>query len=720
MRGAGTLDDVEMIDAFPKTLANEYRGWWRVRTMSETAVNKWGSWQNLKADIEDKFGVNINATMKAFIEAKEGPWGFAARLIEIGELLSNAVSEKDIIRQFVNGLRNRVIAAFLKSKRIDSIEKAMDEAMQMREALTYEKEEKKRDREESKGGTGYNRSRTPEDRNPKKGRQDAPICKFCGKRGHVDSDCWSKQQSRNINSSRDKRWSQEERRVSNFDKNSETQKRVMTTKELGEHPKRLFVMNWYLNDGRTIAGIVDTAAAASLISGEAARLLGKDVEKKLDRLTTFEVASGHTVTTDKQVIVSARAIEGGSIYILELFVVENLACDIITGLDILEGYGAVVDCGKLELTMGRMREKIPMIRMGVDTHMVAIVTSADDGVDEYAIPVVKALSPWTEEIVVEVDRDKEKSLKEILRDFETIGSDSLDSIGLSRVLKHDIELKSGAEPVAQVPQRLSPGQTQEVRKQMDDLLKTGKIKPSKSPWAARLVLVKKNDGSTRICVDYREVNTRSKSQAYPMQRIDDLIERMGGKGYFTSIDLKAGYWQVELEDRAREVTAFVTPWGHYEFLVMPFGLRNASASFQKMMNEVLEQEVAEGFVVVYIDDILIFTPSWNGHLVHIRKVLSRIKEANLTIATKKCEWAKRKINFLGHELNEYGILPNAEKVKAVVEMEAPKTKREIQRFLGMIGYYRRFIRGFSKVAFPIRKLIKADEPWVWVGVRIRR
>lgn len=220
---------------------------------------------------------------------------------------------------------------------------------------------------------------------------------------------------------------------------------------------------------------------------------------------------------------------------------------------------------------------------------------------------------WVDKIKTDLPIGCEDQLKALFKEYEYVGTESIERVGFTQQTQHEIVLNTN-DPKSCAPQRLSPQQAEAVWKQIETLLRIGKIRRSKSPYASRLVLVKKSDRKTRLCVDYRRINLIMTPDAFPLLKIDDVVKPMGGSGYFTKIHVKSGFWQILLHEESRAKTGFVSSWILFEFIVMPFGLRNLPATFQRLVNEILAKEIREGFAVVYMDDILIYSDNWQLHL----------------------------------------------------------------------------------------------------------
>ena len=268
-----------------------------------------------------------------------------------------------------------------------------------------------------------------------------------------------------------------------------------------------------------------------------------------------------------------------------------------------------------------------------------------------------------------VTQKERQQLTDLLTKFESILSDREDDLGRTHLVYHKIDT-GDAVPIRQSARRLPYFQREEVRKTIEDMLKRGIIEPSSSAWSSPVVLVKKKDGSTRFCIDFRKVNAVTTRDAQPLPRIDDTLDLLGGASYFSTLDLASGYWQVEVDPLYREKTAFITPFGLHQFRVMPFGLSNAPATFQRLMEQVLAG-LHWSTCLVYLDDIIVFSRTVADHLDQLRDVFTRLKNAGLTLKPSKCHLLQMKVRYLGHVVSGKGIQTDPEKVRSVFDWPIP-------------------------------------------------
>jgi len=253
---------------------------------------------------------------------------------------------------------------------------------------------------------------------------------------------------------------------------------------------------------------------------------------------------------------------------------------------------------------------------------------------------------------------------------------------------------------------------EELKKQLKELLDKGFIRKSTSPAGAPVLFVRKKDGTLRLVIDYRKLNEMTIRNSYPLPLISELLDRVKGAKIFTKLDLKSAYNLVRIKEGDEYKTAFRTRYGHFEFLVMPFGLKNAPATFQHFINDVLS-DYLDDFVISYIDDILIFSNNIEEHHIHVKKVLKRLLENNLVVKLEKCEFDKSETTFLGYVISKDGLKMDNEKVKAILEWPSPTNVKEVQSFIGLCNYYRLFIKDFAKIANPIHKLTRKNVEFVW-------
>lgn len=279
-------------------------------------------------------------------------------------------------------------------------------------------------------------------------------------------------------------------------------------------------------------------------------------------------------------------------------------------------------------------------------------------------------------------------------------------------IEHHIHIYPGSSPVARAPYRLSVADENELKRRIRELLKSGHIQPSVSPWAAPILFVKKKDGTLRFCVDYRGLNKVTVRDQHALPVPEDQLRRLSGAKIFTKLDLRSGYYQVKVAEEDVNKTAFTSAYGSYEFLVMPFGLTNAPATFMRLMNKVLAEYIHE-FVVVYLDDILIYSQNEADHEQHVDLILKRLAEFDLAVKLSKCSFFQSEVEYLGFVVSDQGVSMSEEKVKAILDWPVPKNKRDVRSFLGLTGFYRQFIRKYAHVAAPLHSLTKATTDFHW-------
>ena len=302
-------------------------------------------------------------------------------------------------------------------------------------------------------------------------------------------------------------------------------------------------------------------------------------------------------------------------------------------------------------------------------------------------------------------------LSKLLYDNADLFAKSSADLGKTSVVEHTINT-GDARPIKQAARRPPKSLAGKENEIIQDQIKAGVIRESSSPWASPMVYVMKKDGSIRPCVDYRKLNDCTLKDAYPLPRMDDCLDSFGNAKYFSTLDLQSGYWQVSVSEKDKSKTAFVTRSGLYEYNQMPFGLCNAPSTFQRCM-ELVFRGLQWKILLIYLDDIIIFSETFETHLDRINQVFGRLRQAGFKLKSSKCELFRSEVTFLGHSVTSSGIKPSMEKVKVVQNWKRPQTLTQVRSFLGFASYYRRYIRNFSTRAAPLNRLLEAGQAFIW-------
>ncbi|GJP78909.1 hypothetical protein CLOP_g9173, partial [Closterium sp. NIES-67] len=318
-------------------------------------------------------------------------------------------------------------------------------------------------------------------------------------------------------------------------------------------------------------------------------------------------------------------------------------------------------------------------------------------------------------IATEVENGGEKTpeppgkIKELLKDIQDILPDDLPNELLPyRTHQHEIVEEPGSKLTFRAPYRLSPTELADMKKQIEYLLAKGLIRPSTLPYGAPVLFTPQPDGSLRMCIDYQTLNKQTIKNKYPIPGIDDLLDQLRGATVFSKLDLRSRYWQIRMADNSIHKTAFRTRYGSYEYLVMPFGLTNAPATFQAEMNHILRPLLDE-CVVVYLDDILIYSHDMKQHVEHLRRVFEILRRERFYVKLSKSEFALKKVQFLEHMMSAQGVHVDPNKIEAVRTWKAPENMKELQQFLGFANFYNRFVPQYAKIATPLKK----NTPYKW-------
>ncbi len=296
-------------------------------------------------------------------------------------------------------------------------------------------------------------------------------------------------------------------------------------------------------------------------------------------------------------------------------------------------------------------------------------------------------------------------LKNLLLEFSDVFDEHL---GHANIYRNT----GNSTPIKQHPRRIPYAHREESERQINEMLDKGIIRESTSPWSSPIILVKKKDGEMRFCVDYRKLNSVTVGHAHPLPRVDDILDSLGNSQYFSTLDLKSAYWQISVDEKDRHKTAFVTQRGLFEFNRMPFGLVTAPTTFQRAMDLVLSG-LSYVICLCYLDDVIVFGRDFNEHYDRLKTVLERLRSHNLRVKLEKCTIAARQVSFLGHVVSESGITPDPAKIEAVKNITSPRNIKGVRSFLGLAGYYRKFIPAFSSIAAPLLQLTQKAARFIW-------
>ena len=451
--------------------------------------------------------------------------------------------------------------------------------------------------------------------------------------------------------------------------------------------------------------LFDSGANYSFISHEFGRKLALPVDMLVNAIIV-EIASGKFVPVSHRMKNILIDLDGNKFH-EELLPIELNGFDIVLGMDWLSANDAEILCRKKIVKVNPPGKESFMVygdKCRVNSGIISLMKARKC--------LAKGCTSYLAFVIDAKMEKKEVQNIPVVCDYPEVFPEDLPGLPPDRQVEFRIDLLPGTTPIAKAPYRLAPTEMKELMTQLQELLDKGFIRPSSSPWGAPVLFVKKKDGSMRMCIDYRELNKVTIKNKYPLPRIDDLFDQLQGSSYFSKIDLRSGYHQLKVREQDIEKTAFRTRYGHYEFLVMSFGLTNAPAAFMDLMNRVCKPFL-DKFVIVFIDDILIYLKSKQEREKHLHEVLEVLKKEKLYAKFSKCEFWIQEVQFLGHVVNQEGIMVDPAKIEAVMKWEQPKSPTEIRSFLGLAGYYRRFIQGFSSIATPLTALTHKGATYAW-------
>ena len=442
--------------------------------------------------------------------------------------------------------------------------------------------------------------------------------------------------------------------------------------------------------------LLDSGSSTSFISCQlAAKLSGF---QPLPQPVTVQIAGGGSLTCDS-VLPQAIWFIGALAFQSDLKVLPLKAYDIIIGMDWLEIFSPMI--------VG-WQEK--WLRIPYGDQFVVLQGDNSDPPEQVLVQLCLTTTIDSQDDSV---LSSPVEIQLLINQFAPLFAEPT-SLPPSRACDHEIPLIPGARPVNIRPYRYPPALRDEIEKQVAEMLDKGLIQPSASLFSSPVLLVKKKDGSNPFCVDFRHLNALTLKSKFPVPVFDQLMDELGKASWFSNLDLRAGFHQILLKPGEEYKTAFQTHFGQYEFRVMAFGLTGAPGSFQGAMNATLAPELRK-FVIVFFDDILVYNCTFEEHLDHLRQVFEWLANDQWKLKLSKCKFAQRSIAYLGHIISEQSVSTDATKVQAVVDWPTPSCVKELRSFLGLAGYYRKFVKHFGIIARPLTNLLKKNTMFIWTS-----
>ena len=532
-------------------------------------------------------------------------------------------------------------------------------------------------------------------------------CRHCGERFFSGHKCKVFQKYKCLEVEEESERDEELDRGSEEEEEPQKQQelQVLSLKSMvGITTKKTLRIRGYIGDAEVVV-LIDSGASCNFIATRLVQKLGLLVTPTQE----FGVAIG-----DGRVLTSSGKCEDVKINIQGVGIREEYLVFDLGATDMVLGYTWLEKLGEMRINWG-----LHLLRFQIGEQWVTLAGDPDllcaqvslrtmeklcekeDGVYLLELQALFDNEEVTDKTPVEIP-----AIKKLLKEYHSVFN-MPQGLPPKRTREHAITLQEGTSPINIRPYRYSHLQKNEIEKLVREMLQAGIIQPSISPFSSPVLLVKKKDGGVRFCVDYRAVNKSTIPDRYPIPVIEELLDELAGASIFSKLDLKSGYHQIRVKESDVGKTAFKTHEGHYEFLVMPFGLTNAPATFQSVMNEIFKPYLRK-FVLVFFDDILVYSRDEKEHQKHLKIVLQILKEHIFYANEKKCAFAQREVAYLSHVISKEGVSADPEKIEAMRSWAVPKNVTALRGFLGLTGYYRRFVLSYGKIALPLIDLLKKE------------
>jgi hypothetical protein len=582
---------------------------------------------------------------------------------------------------------------------------------------------------------------SPSQWKPTVAKEDKVTCFNCNKEGHWKKDCPDLKSKRQVNSIRSKYKVPKGDEVSPLLTPSNVEAREPSGNEplvidlpaenQVDVPELFFVKCWIGTN--CVSAMVDTGATANFISEGLAKQLGLESTVVREPITCQFSNGAFDFCTSKLARREVRFVgkERDVLCREDFFVLKKLGLGVILSIDFVRRYGVSIHPKE-----GFLR--IPVPGQGTFLHILAdYLGSPNRAVQFHSMTsMAKLATPkqldkslraghqcWAirfdeieksiEKKGVQVGLQASPKIRSLLEEYKDVLSKKLpEGIPPNRAVDHAIDLVPGSLPIAKAPYRMSQSERKLLMDTIIELKAQGFIRESKSPYGSPVIFVTKPDGTWRLCVDYRALNKQTIKNKYALPRMDDLFDSIAGSKFYSKIDLRQGYYQIRIKEGDEYKTAMRTRYGSYEFLVMPFGLCNAPATFMTLMNSIFGKMIDEG-VVVYLDDILVYSKTMEEHEQTLERVLSKLRSEGLYAKPTKCLFVMEEVEFLGHTLTQDGIKPSKDKCEAIKNWETPKSVTGVRSFIGFVAFYRRYIKSFGKIVCPLYDLTKKSCTFYW-------